>query len=217
MPLPPPVSPTALEYFAQQYGTPYQLYDEAGIRDNCRAVVAEFSSRFPGFKQFFAVKALPNPAILRVLVEAGCGLDCSSVAELHIAQALGVPGSECMYTSNYTSKKDLAIAFDQGVIINLDDISLVESLVQVRGRVPDLISFRLNPGLGRTDSETPSNVLGKLTARRGRDGDARQGFVIAGNMPPSTPLHPSHVFSNFLLRPSPYFPTYLQFRRRPRC
>jgi len=117
------------------------------------------------------VKALPNPAILRVLIEEGCGLDCSSTAELHIAKILGVPGSQVMYTSNYTSKADLATAFDQGVIINLDDVSLVADLKAVRGRTPDLICFRLNPGLGRTDSETASNVLGGPDAKFGVPAD----------------------------------------------
>lgn len=160
MPLPVPLSLEKLEAVAEQYGTPYQLYDEKQIRSNCRNLIASFSKHFPGFKQFYAVKALPNPAILRVLIDEGCGLDCSSISELHIARALGVPGHLCMYTSNYTSKKDLGIAFDYGVVINLDDISLVDALVEARGKCSELISFRLNPGLGRTDSETKSNVLG---------------------------------------------------------
>jgi diaminopimelate decarboxylase len=150
MPLPVPVSTAQLEALAEQYGTPYQLYDEAAIRANCRGLVTAFGSRFPGFRQYFAVKALPNPAILAVLLSEGCGLDCSSLSELAIARSLGVPGELVMYTSNYTSRSDLAAAFDQGVIINLDDLSMVDTLVEVRGRCPDLISFRLNPGLGRT-------------------------------------------------------------------
>ncbi len=160
MPLPVPLPLSTLEDLAREHGTPYQLYDEGAIRANCRSLLKSFGSHFPGFRQFFAVKALPNPAILKALVEEGCGLDCSSISELTIAQQLGVPGSSCMYTSNYTSKKDLSFAYDMGAIINLDDITLVDALVSVRGRVPDLISFRLNPGLGRTDSETKSNVLG---------------------------------------------------------
>ena len=166
MPLPVPVSPARLEQLAREFGTPLQLYSEAGIRDNARELIAAFSS-CRGFRQFFAVKALPSPAILQILVQEGCGLDCSSTAELHIASLLGVPGDRIMYTSNYTSKKDLEVAFDQGVIINLDDESLVASLVEARGRCPELISFRLNPGLGRTDSETASNVLGGPSAKFG--------------------------------------------------
>jgi diaminopimelate decarboxylase len=166
MPRPSPLSPEALESLAVTYGTPYQLYDEAGIRANCRELISAFRAQFPSFKQYFAVKALPNPAILRILVEEGCGLDCSSTSELHIAQALGVTGTDVMYTSNYTSKKDLALAVQQGVVINLDDISLIEPLAAGGGgKTPDLISFRLNPGLGRTDSETKSNVLGAWFCR----------------------------------------------------
>ena len=167
MPRPVPLSPRQLEALAAAHGTPYQLYDERGIRATARALLATFGGHFPGFRQFFAVKALPNPAVLRVLVSEGCGLDCSSASELHAAALLGVPGERVMYTSNYTSKADLAAAFDQGVIINLDDVSLVEHLVAVRGRCPELVSFRLNPGLGRTDSETPSNVLGGPDAKFG--------------------------------------------------
>ena len=81
------------------------------------------------------------------------------------AGQLGVPGSSVMYTSNYTSEEDLGTAFDMGAVINLDDISLVASLVAARGRCSELISFRLNPGLGRTDSETASNVLGGPDAK----------------------------------------------------
>ena len=167
MPLPVPLSPTRLESLASTFGTPFQLYDERLIRSNCRALLSSFGSKFPGFKQYFAVKALPNPAILQILISEGCGLDCSSVAELGIAKALGVKGSDCMYTSNYTSPSDLAFAFDYGAIMNLDDVSLVDSLVKVRGKCPELMSFRLNPGLGRTDSETKSNVLGGPDAKFG--------------------------------------------------
>jgi diaminopimelate decarboxylase len=172
MPLPVPVDLPYLEKLAADVGTPYQLYDEASIRSNARGLLSAFRGAFGDtFSQFYAVKALPNPAILRVLIEEGCGLDCSSTAELHIAKILGVPGRQVMYTSNYTSKADLATAFDQGVVINLDDVSLVADLKAVRGRTPDLICFRLNPGLGRTDSETASNVLGGPDAKFGVPAD----------------------------------------------
>ena len=162
-----PVKFTELEALVEKHGTPLQLYDESMMRDNARQLIAAFRKHFPDFREYFAVKALPNPAILRVLLDEGCGLDCSSTSELYIARQLGVSGDMVMYTSNYTSKKDLGIAFDQGVIINLDDISLVQAMVEVRGRCPDFISFRLNPGLGRTDSETASNVLGGPEAKFG--------------------------------------------------
>jgi len=166
MPVDLPVAVDRLEALCEKYGTPLQIYDEKLLRDNVRSLLNTFSKDFLGFQQFFAVKALPNPAILKLLVDEGCGLDCSSVSELHIAKQF-VPPEKVMYTSNYTSKKDLTYAFDMGVIINLDDISLVDSLVEVRGKCPDLISFRLNPGLGRTDSSTKSNVLGGPNAKFG--------------------------------------------------
>ncbi|KAJ0406972.1 hypothetical protein P43SY_005205 [Pythium insidiosum] len=156
-----------LDKLADKYGTPLQIYDEQLIRENARNLLTTFRRYFPDFQQFYAVKALPNPAILRILRDEGCGMDCSSSAELFIVDQIGVPGNEVMFTSNFTSQKDLATAFDQNVIVNLDDASLVDSLVAVRGRCPELISFRLNPGLGRTDSETKSNVLGGPDAKFG--------------------------------------------------
>ncbi|OQR94706.1 diaminopimelate decarboxylase [Achlya hypogyna] len=156
-----------LEALCAKYDTPLQLYDEGLIRENARGLFRAFQAHFPTFAEFYAVKALPNPAILKILQQEGCGFDCSSTAELHICKTLGVPGDKIIYTSNYTSKDDLAAAYDMGVIINLDDISLVDALVEVRGRCPDLICFRLNPGLGRTDSETKSNVLGGPDAKFG--------------------------------------------------
>ncbi len=136
MPVDCPLDAEKLESIAQEFGTPYQLYDENLIRQNAINLINTFKSEFPSFKQFFAVKALPNPVILKVgfifyfensnfnlcqiLVDEGCGLDCSSVGELFIAKEIGVPNENIVYTSNYTSKADLAAAYDQGVIINLD-------------------------------------------------------------------------------------------------
>ena len=102
-----------------------------------------------------------------MVLDAGCGLDCSSTAELYIADELGVAPSDVMYTSNYTSPTDLERAYKQGVIINLDDVTLVKSLKDTVGGFPGLISFRFNPGLGNTDSETASNVLGGPSAKFG--------------------------------------------------
>jgi len=167
MPLPCPVDNARLEELVAVHGTPLQIYDEALIRSNVRGLIGAFSSKFDSFKQFFAVKALPNPAILQLLASEGCGMDCSSTSELYICKKLGITGENVMYTSNYTSKADLATAFDMGCVMNLDDMTLVDDLVEVRGRTPELISFRLNPGLGKTDSETKSNVLGGPDAKFG--------------------------------------------------
>ena len=168
MPLPLPAPALRrLDALAETYGTPLQLYDEQLMRDNARRLLRAFRAHFPDFQQFYAVKALPNPAIIRLLHQEGCGMDCSSSAELRSVQQMGVPGEQVIFTSNFTAQKDLATAFDQGVIINLDDVSLVDSVVKARGKCPELMSFRLNPGLGRTDSETKSNVLGGPDAKFG--------------------------------------------------
>ncbi len=139
------------------------------IRSNCRHLLSTFRRKFPTFKQFFAVKALPNPAILSILGSEGCGFDCSSTAEVYICDKIGYRGEDIIYTSNYTSEKDLKYACEKGVIVNLDDISLVESTLIANGKLPELMSFRLNPGAGggRTDSETASNVLGGPDAKFG--------------------------------------------------
>ena len=155
-----------LQYLCEKYDTPLQLYDEKMIRENVRELIKTFSEKF-FFKQFFAVKALPNPVILKILLEEGCGLDCSSTSELYIAEKLGVSGENIMFTSNYTSKNDLKKALDINCIINLDDLSLVHDLNDVASQFPKLISFRLNPGIGKTHSETSSNILGGPKAKFG--------------------------------------------------
>ena len=165
-----PVTLSRLEEIAQTHGTPYQLYDEKAIRLNARRLITTFKQHFPSFQQHFAVKALPNPKILQILMEEGCGLDCSSTSELYIAKKLGCPGNHVCFTSNFTSADDLLIAAKQGVLINLDDVSLVQTLADVTSDnvgFPELISFRLNPGEGRTDSTTKSNVLGGPDAKFG--------------------------------------------------
>jgi len=121
---------------------------------------------FPTFRQYFAVKALPNPHILKLLVDHGSYLDCSSNIELQIAEELGLEGEDIMFTSNYTSLFDLETAKYNKVIINLDDISLIDDLASF-GEMPELLCFRLNPGIGKTDSETKSNVLGGPDAKFG--------------------------------------------------
>ena len=120
---------------------------QAGIRAAARRLLGAFRLHFPDCVEYFAVKATPNPAILRLLASEGCGLDCSSAAELRLAAAAGVPASRIMYTSNYTSQADLAGAMDAGVILNLDDASLVAAVVATRGACPELMCFRLNPGV----------------------------------------------------------------------
>ena len=135
-----------LERIASHFGTPFHIYDESGIR----ATGAQVKEAFAGagaFREYFAVKALPNPAILTVMHSMGFGFDCSSIPELLLARQIGARGEEIMFTSNNTSQEDfLAAADDGGCILNLDDISLVAKVPVM----PDLICFRYNPGKRRT-------------------------------------------------------------------
>ncbi len=124
--------------------TPFHIYDEAGIRRTARAVNRAFSWN-KGFKEYFAVKATPNPYILQILREEGCGVDCSSMTELMLAQAVGFRGEEIMFSSNNTPGEEFSRARGQGAIINLDDITLIKTLEEACG-VPERVLCRYNPG-----------------------------------------------------------------------
>ncbi len=128
---------------AEQFPTPFYLYDEAAIRENARRLHRAF--QWCDFKEFFAVKATPNPYILQALAEEGCGADCSSLAELILCERLGIRGEEIIFTSNDTPEKDYRKAVELGAIINLDDISHIDYLDNIAG-LPELICFRYNPG-----------------------------------------------------------------------
>lgn len=105
MPIPLPGETEAqLTSLASTYGTPLQLYDEKSIRGNAKNLIETFRRQFTDFREYFAVKALPNPAIIKILHQEGCGMDCSSTAELHICKELGIDGNDIMFTSNFTSK-----------------------------------------------------------------------------------------------------------------
>ncbi len=132
------------EQIAQKYPTPFYLYDEAGIRKRARLVNKAFAWN-KGFKEYFAVKATPNPYILRILKEEGCGADCSSLTELQMSHAAGLTGRDVMFSSNETPAEDMQLAKKMGAIINLDDLTHVEFLEQVAG-IPETICCRFNPG-----------------------------------------------------------------------
>ena len=132
------------EKIAAKFPTPFYLYDEAGIRRTARLVNKAFSWN-KGFKEYFAVKATPNPYILQILKEEGCGADCSSLTELQMSHAVGLQGHEIMFSSNETPVEDMQLAKKMGVIINLDDLTHVDFLEQVAG-VPETICCRFNPG-----------------------------------------------------------------------
>lgn len=130
---------------AEKYPTPFYLYDEKGIRENAKKVYQAFSWN-PGFKEYFAVKATPNPYLMKILHEYGCGSDCSSPAELMLAEACGITGHEIMYSSNDTAAEEFRYANELGAIINLDDITHIPVVEKVLGHLPVTMSCRFNPG-----------------------------------------------------------------------
>ena len=148
-----------------QIPTPFHIYDEAGIRANARALKKAFSWN-KGFKEFFAVKATPNPYILQILHEEGCGCDCASYAELLLAEAVGITGHEVMFSSNVTPRKDMEKARQLGAYINLDDATHVDFLASL-GPVPETVCLRYNPGgsfsLGNTIMDMPRDAKYGMT------------------------------------------------------
>lgn len=134
-----------IEEIAAKYPTPFHLYDEAGIRKNAENLKKAFSWN-KGFKEYFAVKATPNPFLINILREYGCGCDCSSVTELMLSKAIGAVGDDVMFSSNDTPPAEFKYANDMGAIINLDDITHIEILEKTLGKLPKKLSCRYNPG-----------------------------------------------------------------------
>ncbi len=137
-----------IQEIAAAYGTPFHLYDEAGIRSMAQRLQAAFAWA-PAFREHYAVKALPNPHILAIMQEEGLGADCSSLAELLLAEATGMHGAEICFTSNNTPPEEYIKARSLGAIINLDDITHLDFLEKTAG-LPELLSFRYNPGPQRS-------------------------------------------------------------------
>lgn len=133
-----------LEEIVAKYPTPFHLYDEKGIRETARALNKAFSWN-PGFKEYFAVKATPNPTILKILREEGCGTDCSSLTELLMSERCGIRGDEIMFSSNETPAEEFVKARELNAIINLDDITHIDFLKETAG-IPKRICCRFNPG-----------------------------------------------------------------------
>ncbi len=151
---------------AREIPTPFHIYDEAGIRANARALKAAFAWN-PGFKEFFAVKATPNPYILQILKEEGCGCDCASYTELLLAEAVGITGHEVMFSSNVTPEADMRKACEMGAYINLDDATHVEFLERIADSIPETVCLRYNPGgsfsLGNTIMDMPRDAKYGMT------------------------------------------------------
>ena len=150
---------------AAKVPTPFHIYDEAGIRSTARAMSQAFAWN-PGFREYFAVKATPNPYSLQILHEEGCGCDCATYSELLLSEAAGITGREVMFSSNVTPEQDLRKAWQMGAYINLDDVTHVDFLERVCG-VPDTVCCRYNPGgsfsLGNTIMDMPRDAKYGMT------------------------------------------------------
>lgn len=142
-----PASPEKIRAIAEKYGTPFHLYDEKAMKENARRFLAAFDW-VPHFKEYFAVKALPNPYILKSLAELGIGADCSSLPELILSEKVGLRGRDICFTSNDTPAQEFVKARELDAVINLDDITHIAFLEQAAG-LPELLSFRYNPGASR--------------------------------------------------------------------
>lgn len=152
-----PFTKEKISEIVKQHPTPFHIYDEKGIRQNAISLKDAFSWN-KGFKEFFAVKACPNPHILKIMKDVGFGSDCSSLPELLLSEKEGIVGEEIMFSSNNTPEKDFIKAYELGAIINLDDITHIEFLENTIGKLPELICFRYNPGPLRKTVE--GNVIG---------------------------------------------------------
>ncbi len=139
------VTKQQIEEIAEKYPTPFYLYDEKGIVENVRALYKAFSWN-KGFKEYFAVKATPNPILMELLLKEGCGFDCSSNTELILSKAVGACGSQIMFSSNDTPAEEYYYANEIGAIINLDDITHIDFLEKIVGKLPETLSCRFNPG-----------------------------------------------------------------------
>ena len=160
------VTKEQIEEIVKEYPTPFHIYDERGIRENARALREAFSWN-KGYKEFFAVKATPNPFLINILREYGCGCDCSSMTELMLSHGIGVKGEDIMFSSNDTPADEFVYADKIGATINLDDFTHIEFLEKTLGKLPETLSCRYNPG-------------GVFTISNGimdNPGDAKYGFT----------------------------------------
>lgn len=160
-----PFTKEQIERIIDTYPTPFHIYDEKAIRENARRFYRAFDWVPGGFRNYFAVKALPNPRIIQILREEGMGTDCSSLPELVLSEMAGISGEEVMFTSNDTPATEYVRAKELGAVINLDDISHIDYLQENAG-IPELICFRYNPG----ELKSGNDIIGKPT-------EAKYGFT----------------------------------------
>ena len=163
-----------------QFPTPHHLYDEKGIRENARKLYEAFAWN-PGFKEYFAVKATPNPTIMRILHEEGCGMDCSSLTELMLCERLGIVGDDIMFSSNDTPAEDFLLADALHAIVNLDDITHIDFFEKTVGHIPQKVCCRYNPGgnfeIANTIMDSPGEAKYGLTKTQ-----MFQAFRLLGEM-----------------------------------
>lgn len=152
-----PLSKAQLDDLISKFPTPFYLYDEKAIRENMQKFTKAFNI-FPVFREHFAVKACPNPYILKILAQEGCGADCSSLPELILSKKSGILGKKVIFTSNETPAEEYKYAYESGNIINLDDFTHIEYLKNAIGKLPDTICFRYNPG---NNKQGCNSIIGK--------------------------------------------------------
>lgn len=153
-----PLNSSELISLSERFPTPFYLYDEKSIRENMRRFTKAFSI-FPVFREHFAVKACPNPYIMKILLEEGCGFDCSSLPELILSSLVGTKGENVIFTSNETPAQEFVYAYEHDNIINLDDFTHIEFLKKsLGGKMPETICFRYNPG---SDKQGCNSIIGK--------------------------------------------------------
>lgn len=160
------VTKEQLEEIVKKYPTPFHIYDEKGIRENARALKEAFAWN-AGYKEFFAVKATPNPFLIDILRDYGCGTDCSSKTELMLSKAMGIEGDSIMFSSNETPASEYQYAHQIGAIINLDDFTHIDYLEKALGGLPETLSLRYNPG----------GVFKISNGIMDNPGDAKYGFT----------------------------------------
>ncbi|WP_444658225.1 diaminopimelate decarboxylase [Caproiciproducens sp. R2] len=168
------VNKEELEKIAARFPTPFYLYDEKGIRENVRRLQKAFAWN-SGFREYFAVKATPNPVILKIMKEEGCGVDCSSLTELMLSDAVGFHGQNIMFSSNETPPEEFVLAKKLGALINLDDFTHIDFLKSTAG-IPETICCRFNPGgtfqISNAIMDTPGEAKYGFTREQ-----LEQGFV----------------------------------------